>query len=95
MSENYYNMEILDEIKFWNNLIKKHKFKNKSNKPYFFKYYTLDKIHIYKPIIRNYSSEQSKVYINYIVKLYNISFEESIIFLKKFNGNVYKTIIFL
>ena len=57
--------------------------------------YTLDQIHIYKPKIHNYSSDESEIYIKYIIDLYGISKELAIKKIKQYDNDIYKTIIFL
>lgn len=59
----------------------------------------LSEIHILKPIIKNINDLKKlkleyKTYISYIKDLYNISEEQAVQKLIKFNGNVYLTIIF-
>ena len=79
----------------WNNLSQRIYQLNREKKKYFFdKVYSLSEIHKYKPMIHNYENETSKIYIQYIVDLFQITEEQAIILLNRFNGNVYFTIIF-
>ena len=54
---------------------------------------TLEEIHLKKPKIRN-DGKFTKYYISIIQKLFGISDTESVKKLMKFDGDVYKTIIF-
>ena len=79
----------------WNNLSQRIYQLNREKKNYFFdKVYSLSEIHKYKPVIHNYENETSKIYIQYIVDLFQITEEQAIILLNRFNGNVYLTILF-
>lgn len=79
----------------WNNLSQRIYQLNRKKKEIFFdKVYSLLKIHKYKPVIHNYENETSKIYIQYIVDLFQITEEQAIILLNRFNGNVYLTIVF-
>lgn len=79
----------------WNNLSQRIYQLNREKKKYFFdKVYSLSEIHKYKPVIHNYENETSKIYIQYIVDLFQITEEQAIILLNRFNGNVYLTILF-
>ena len=79
----------------WNNLSQRIYQLNRKKKEIFFdKVYSLSEIHKYKPVIHNYENETSKIYIQYIVNLFQITEEQAIILLNRFNGNVYLTIVF-
>lgn len=79
----------------WNKLSQKKYQLNREKRQIFFdKYYPLSEIHKYKPVIHNYENETSKRYIQYVINLYEITEEQAIILLNKFNGNVYSTILF-
>jgi hypothetical protein len=56
--------------------------------------YDINNLHKYKPIIKNYQSNKGKTYTKYIMKLFDISESDAIIALKKYNYDVYKTIIY-
>ena len=55
--------------------------------------YPLEEIHLRKPKIKN-DGKSTKYYISIIQKLFGISDNESVKKLMKFDGDVYKTIIF-
>ena len=57
--------------------------------------YKIEELHRFKPIVRNYESENNETYINYIIQLYNLPKEIAIKYLKQFDGNVYNAILFL
>jgi hypothetical protein len=55
----------------WNNLSQRIYQLNRKKKEIFFdKVYSLSEIHKYKPVIHNYENETSKIYIQYIVDLF-------------------------
>lgn len=85
--------------KEWNQRLDKHKkemyeLKNKNKNRIFEKIYDLKQIHIYRPKIKNYKTEKAKTYIKYIINLFKINEEKAIEILKKYNNDVYKTILF-
>ena len=60
----------------------------------FEKIYSLEDIHKYRPKIYNYDSNKSEKYIRMIMYLCNYSKEETIKFLKTYNGDIYSVIVF-
>lgn len=56
--------------------------------------YTLDQIHLYKPKIDDYLSKKGKTYISYIEDLFGVTEEHAVKILQRYNGDVYKSIVF-
>ena len=71
-------------------------FKERSEKRKFIfeKIYSLDELHIKRPKIDDYSSMSGKAYTKYLVDLFEITEPKAIEILKKYQGDIYNSIIF-
>lgn len=86
-----------DTLKLWEHQTKQLREMNRKSLKLFSKRdvaWPINLLHKYQPIISNYEAENSKTYISYLSRLFEISYEQASEMAHYFKGNVYYCIIF-